>query len=215
MRAQCRSRAPLPHGAGRARRLGRRENGRAARHRGRGAAGVRPAAAGRRGGVGVRIRDADMEPRKRPRRLALRRAGAGAHGAGARLCARAVCAPDAAGRVAPVGGGGMGRGAPRARPGDRLARKQPRRVRAHAQCLGRPLSRHPRQRRRGWAEPLHGLSRRRHGRRRAPRRASARPRRRQDARARRRPRRVQYARRRHHRRAGLPKALCGHQSLRL
>ena len=52
----------------------------------------------------------------------------------------------------------------------RLARKQPHRVRAHAQPLGRPLSRHPRQRRRGRAEPLHGLSRRRrHGRRRAPR----------------------------------------------
>ena len=169
MRAQCRSRPPLPHGAGRARRLGRRENGCAARHRGRRAAQLRSRAAGRRGGVGVRVRDADVEPRKRPRGLALRRTGAGAHGAGARLCARAVRAPDAAGCVAPVGGGGVGRGAARAWPGDRLTREQPRRLCAHAQPLGRPLLRHPRQRRRGRSEPLHGLSRRRrHGRRRAP-----------------------------------------------
>ena len=76
-----------------------------------------------------------MEPRKRPRRLALRRAHTGAHGTGARLCARAVCPPDPAGYIAPVGGCGMGCGASRARPGDRLAREQPQRVRAHAAAV--------------------------------------------------------------------------------
>ena len=40
---------------------------------------------------------------------------------------------------APVGGGGVGRGAARAWPGDRFTREQPRRLCAHAQPLGRPL----------------------------------------------------------------------------